>query len=122
MSTAILRGGQIVYEPRALCWHEHRKDGGALRGQLSSYGVGLGAIMTKALTSDPRFCAAAARSLPVALGLRRRGRGSVDEDEATFPPALVRVHRAGIVRGPLRYAEGLARSRRLDLGDVIRGG
>ncbi len=122
LSTAILRGGRIAYEPRALCWHEHRKDDRALRGWLSSYGVGLGAIMTKALSSDPRFYAAAARSLPIALGLHRRRRTTVGEDAATFPQELVRVHRAGIVRGPLRYAEGLARSRRLGLGDVIRGG
>ncbi len=37
-SKAILRGGRIVYEPRALCWHEHRKDGDALRDQIFGYG------------------------------------------------------------------------------------
>jgi hypothetical protein len=50
LSTAILRGGRLVYEPRALCWHEHRKDGDALRGQAFGYGVGFSAIVTKALT------------------------------------------------------------------------
>jgi O-antigen biosynthesis protein len=127
-STAILRGGRIVYEPRALCWHEHRKDGDALRGQVFGYGVGLGAIVTKALTSDPRFYAAAARSVPIALGLRGRRRTSVGENAAAGghalarPEELLRARREGVVRGPLRYAEGVMRARRLHLGDVIHGG
>lgn len=112
-----------MYEPRALCWHEHRKDGDALHGQVFGYGVGLGAIVTKALTGDPRFYAAVARSVPIALGLRRRRRALAGEDAAgsaaAFPEDLVRAHREGIVRGPLRYAEGGGRAHTLGLGDVI---
>jgi GT2 family glycosyltransferase len=128
LSTAILRGGRIVYEPRALCWHEHRKDGDALRGQAFGYGVGFGAIVTKALTSDPRFYAAAARSVPVALGLRRRRRVLAGENAteggsaAARPKELLRAEREGMVRGPLRYAESVVRAHRLGLGDVIQGG
>lgn len=125
-SAAILRGGRLVYEPRALCWHEHRKGGDTLREQVFSYGVGFGAIMTKALTSDLRFYAAAARSVPIALGLRRRKRALASENAAggaaAFPEELVRAQREGIVRGPLRYAESVVRAHRLGLGDVIRGG
>lgn len=121
-STAILRGGRIVYEPRALCWHEHRKDGDALRGQVFGYGVGLGAIVTKALTGDPRFYAAAARSVPIALGLRRRKRAIAGEDAAGSAPAvprdLVRAQLEGMVCGPLRYVEGVVRAHRLGLGDA----
>jgi hypothetical protein len=129
LSTAILRGGRIVYEPRALCWHEHRKDGDALRGQGFGYGVGFSAIVTKALTGDPRFYAAVARSVPIMFGLRRRRRASVGENATTgasvaaaFRKELLRAHREGIVRGPLRYAEGGGRAHTLGLGDVIRGG
>ncbi len=127
LSTAILQGGRLVYEPRSLCWHEHRKDGEGLRGQVFSYGVGLGAIMTKALTSDPRFYAAAARSLPIALASRRRGGASIDgqqandEDAGASRAELLRAHRKGIMHGPLRYAEGVVRARRLGLNNVIRG-
>src|ERR1700722_6351832 len=126
LSTAILRGGRLVYEPRSLCWHEHRRDGDGLRGQVFGYGVGLGAIMTKALTSDPRFYAAAARSMPFALGSswRRRvsaGRQPKDGDGVTtFRKELLQAHRRGIIRGPLRYTEGVVRARRLGLDDVIR--
>jgi hypothetical protein len=127
-STVILRGGKIVYEPRALCWHEHRRDNAALRDQVFGYGVGVGAILTKALTSDPRFYVAAARSVPMALNLRRRRRTSADEnamlggDSVKRPEDLLQAKREGMVRGPLRYAEGAVRAHRLGLGDVIRGG
>jgi hypothetical protein len=127
-STMILRGRRIVYEPRALCWHEHRKDGDALRGQVFGYGVGIGAIVTKALISDPRFYTAMARSLPIALGLRRRGHVPDGEHAAAHgsaaarPRELLRIQRKGMLRGPLRYVEGAVRARRLGLGDVIRGG
>ena len=117
-----------MYEPRALCWHEHRKGDDALREQVFGYGVGLGAVLTKALVSDPRFYTAAARSLAIALGLQWRKRASASANGASTriasvrPGELMRARRAGIVRGPLRYAAGVARAHRLGLGDVIRGG
>lgn len=129
LSTAILRGGQVVYEPRSLCWHEHRRDGDALRGQVFGYGVGLGAILTRALV-DPRFYMAAARFAATVLTSRRDRRGSAPSDEApivsysaaAFREELLRAHRQGIVHGPLRYLEGVVRSHRLGLGDVIGRG
>lgn len=126
LSTAILRGGRLVYEPRSLCWHEHRKDGDGLRGQVFSYGVGLGAIMTKALMTNPRFYTAAAKSVAIVFGARwRGGRASADERPRTGDDVgrsrreLLQAHRKGIVRGPLRYAEGVVRSRRLGLHDPV---
>jgi GT2 family glycosyltransferase len=128
-SQAILRGGRIVYEPRALCWHEHRKDGDALRDQIFGYGLGLGAVLTKALTHDPRFYATAARSLQIALGLQWRQRVLTSARPANAngrpikrPDELLRARREGVLRGPLRYARGVRRARQLRLGDVIGGG
>jgi glycosyltransferase involved in cell wall biosynthesis len=127
LSTAILRGGQLVYEPRSLCWHEHRRDGDDLQGQLFSYGVGLGAVIAKSMIGNPRFYAAAARSAPIALGSRLASRAADRQavtaiDASTPHDELLRAHRRGILRGPLRYAEGVARARKLGLGQVIRGG
>ncbi len=127
-SKAILRGGRIVYEPHALCWHEHRKDGGALRDQVFGYGLGLGAVLTKALVSDPYFYVTAASSLQIALGLRRRARAKTGDSAETNgstigrPEDLLHARREGIVRGPIRYAKGALRARRLDLGDIINRG
>jgi GT2 family glycosyltransferase len=128
-SKTILRGGRIVYEPRALCWHEHRKDGDALSRQVFGYGLGLGAILAKALLSDPRFYTAAAQSLPIALAQRRRARAATAGNGSgagaagtARPEELLRARRQGVVRGPLRYAKGVVRTHRLGLGDVIQGG
>jgi O-antigen biosynthesis protein len=122
LSTAVLRGGRVVYEPRSLCWHEHRKDDAGLHGQVFSYGIGLGAVLTKALTSDPRFFVAAARSVPILLRSRRSSPDSTNELEtpaaenaATSRAELLRAHRRGILRGPVKYAEGVVRARKLGL-------
>ena len=123
MSAAILRGGTLVYEPRALCWHAHRKGDDALHQQVFDYGVGLGAVLTKALTHDPRFFGAVVRSVPLVLRLRWRQRAArADVLATTWPPGFARLQREGMLRGPFRYAEGLLRSRRLRLSDTIRGG
>ena len=109
-STTVLRGGRLVYEPRSVCWHEHRKDDEALHQQVFDYGVGLGAIMTKALlTGDPRLYSTIARSIPVVLGLLRRKYGSTEQnatDHDTSADGLTRAQYAGMLRGPLRYATG----------------
>jgi GT2 family glycosyltransferase len=127
-SSAILRGARLVYEPRAVCWHEHREDADALRGQVYGYGVSVGAILTRALVSDPRFCATAARALPLALRATRHrpkhfsATASRGVDAGGRPAHLGRARIEGIVHGPLRYLQGVRRARRLRLGQVIHGG
>lgn len=125
LSTAILHGGRVVYEPRALCWHEHRPDGNSLQSQIFNYGVGLGAIITKALSSDRRFYAAAARSVPIVfrhLHVSDSEHETPTDDGALSRKELLRSHRKGILYGPLRYAEGVLRAHRQGVRDVIRGG
>ena len=120
LSAVVLRGERLVYEPRSLCWHEHRRDDAALRRQLFNYGVGFTAILTKALLHDRRFPIALARSIPVALELRRRQQ-SQSLDRPTLSPALARLERLGMLEGPVRYARSAVWSRRLGLNRVIRG-
>jgi O-antigen biosynthesis protein len=121
ISHAILSGGRVVYEPRSLCWHEHRRDQQALGGQVFNYGAGLTAALTKAVLHDPRFLLAAARSIPVAWRLRRR-HSLQGPRPAAAPPELAHIERRGMLRGPLLYAKSVAAVRRLGLRDVIRGG
>lgn len=122
-STAILRGGRLIYEPRSVCWHQHRRDREALYRQVFDYGVGLGAILTKALfTGGPHFYEAIARSMPVAFGLVRQKYGSANgdtPDDDASSDELVHVQNAGMLRGPWRYAKGVGRTRRLRLGEAI---
>ena len=46
---ALIRGYRIVYEPRALVWHQHRREWDALRRTICGYGVGVFAWWTRAL-------------------------------------------------------------------------
>jgi O-antigen biosynthesis protein len=122
-STAVLRGGRLAYEPRALCWHEHRRDGRSLSDQIFDYGVGIGAIVTKALLSgDPRFFGALASSARLLLGPRQQSSFADDEaKDSVFPEGMIWTQRAGMLRGPWRYVSGRARARRRHFGNAIRG-
>jgi hypothetical protein len=118
-SEAILGGGRLVYEPRSLCWHEHRRDEAALRGQLFNYGVGFTATLCKAAWQDPRFLRTAAKAVPTVLWLLyRRGRAGSRGSGAELPRELSRLEHSGMLHGPLLYAKGVRRARRLGLTDA----
>jgi O-antigen biosynthesis protein len=121
MSSAILRGGRLVYEPRSLCWHEHRREEAAMRRQLSNYGVGLTAMLTKAMTHDRRFPRAVVRSIPAAWRLHR-GPEQRPKSAASLPAELAGIERRGMLRGPLLYARSVRSVRRLGPSGVINGG
>lgn len=121
LSATVLRGERLVYEPRSLCWHANHREEAALRRQLFTYGVGFTAVLTKALLHDRRFCAAAARSVPVALEIYRRRRSQPRDAHPALPADLARLEKVGMLWGPVQYARGAARSRRLRLDRVIRG-
>lgn len=122
-SAAILRGGRLVYEPRSICWHEHRRDDAALERQIYNYGVGLAAILTKALLRDTRaFARSLVRSIPIVLRLRRERRSRPPSAHAAALPAeLARLSIRGMLRGPWMYLMSARWARRLKLGDVIEG-
>jgi cellulose synthase/poly-beta-1,6-N-acetylglucosamine synthase-like glycosyltransferase len=61
-------GGRLVYEPRAVVWHDHRRDEASLARQLSNYQVGSMAIMTKWLLRDMRVIPAVARAAGMLAG------------------------------------------------------
>jgi glycosyltransferase involved in cell wall biosynthesis len=47
MSRVLRDGGRLVYEPRAICWHQHRRTMKQLRRQMFDYGWGFVAFCTK---------------------------------------------------------------------------
>jgi glycosyltransferase involved in cell wall biosynthesis len=116
-TAAILRGGRVVYQPRAVSWHEHTPDADALRRTLFDYGVGFTAVLTKYLRHDVRFLPALARSVPLALLKRRTTRGSTPSTR--LPQALGRVERRGMLLGPWLYTRSRRWARKLHLNDVI---
>jgi O-antigen biosynthesis protein len=113
-TTAILRGGQVVYQPRALSWHEHKREADVLRRTLFDYGVGFSAVLTKHVR-ESGFQAALFRSIPLLLRRNRRSDAS-----ARLPRSLARVERWGMLRGPLLYARSRKWANTLRLDDVIK--
>ena len=107
----VLRGGRLVYEPRAVCWHEHRASEEELIRQVRSYGVGLTATLWRFARRDRRFWIAAVRSLPLGFRLRRERQNA--RADQTLPADLLRIEQRGMWVGPWRYAAGRREVKRL---------
>jgi GT2 family glycosyltransferase len=131
-SHAIIAGHRLAYEPRAVCWHDHRADAPAVERQIYSYGVGLTAILTKWLLRDPRLSWAILtqlwRLLAAALGLG--GASSQVPHELSRLGSQLRVNRRqntlglqvkGYLVGPALYLRSVAWARRLRLHGVLGG-
>ncbi|HEX3617424.1 MAG TPA: glycosyltransferase [Solirubrobacteraceae bacterium] len=99
----ILGGGRLVYEPRSLCWHQHRGDEQALRAQIRNYGIGLTAVLWRYLMTDWRFSASVLRSLPAIARLARSR--SDDRNSDRLPSDLARLELRGRLLGPWRYLQ-----------------
>jgi GT2 family glycosyltransferase len=97
----ILAGGRLVYEPRSLCWHEHRGDAQGLETQVRNYGVGLTAVLFRYLISDWHFTATALRSVPAIARLTQSR--SEDRESERLPGDLARLELLGRLLGPWRY-------------------
>jgi GT2 family glycosyltransferase len=102
-------GYRIVYDPRALVWHKHRREWNALRQTILGYGVGLYAWWSKALFVEKEF------SLLYwgTMWFIQRNLGnlirSVIRRPGCVPLDLVWAELCGAVIGPYRYL----RSRRM---------
>lgn len=106
----ILRGGRLAYEPRAMCWHEHRGDETALEAQVRGSGIGLTAVFWRFLWRDWRFAATILKSMPLTLRLvakRRQHRGA-----AVVPVDLLRQEAKARWSGPWRYMVSSRRAQR----------
>jgi GT2 family glycosyltransferase len=111
----ILAGYRLVYEPRSLVRHHHRREYADLRRTVQGYGVGLSAVLTKALMN---------RATRADI-LRRAPRGVVyflnpsssknEKKTTTFPRQLTLMELSGAVMGPwyyLRSRRSVARAAR----------
>jgi len=101
----VLRGYVVVYEPRALVHHQHRRDYPGLQKQVYAYGVGLTAYMIKALMDNPRHIPAFLRRLPGGLAfalLPSSGKNAAKR--SNYPAELSRLELRGMLYGPIGYA------------------
>jgi GT2 family glycosyltransferase len=106
-------GYKLVYEPGAIVWHHHRRSEDGMRRQAYSYGVGLGAYLTKQIVNDPRRLVFFARKFPAAVAHLFSGKSSklarLPDD---YPRRLVWSERWGILMGVPAYLRSRIQSRR----------
>ena len=119
----LLAGHQLVYQPSALVWHRHRADMRSLHMQISGYGVGLGAWITKLLCDRKTARMVVQRAWKGVNHARRMTRVTVDQGREPSQPQAGSHLRAtefwAIARGPAAYARArLSGARKAPLGAV----
>ena len=99
----ILAGYRLVYEPRSLVRHHHRRDYADLRRTIQGYGVGLSAVVTKALM-NPATRADILKRVPRGVVYFLNPSSSKNEKKtSTFPRQLTLVELGGVLMGPWYY-------------------
>ena len=96
-------GYRIVYEPRAVSWHRHRRTWPELRDAIHGYGVGVYAMWTRRLVVDHEFGV-----LRHAYGWMLRGQmpllwRSLRGAPGSPPSDLLRAELRGCLAGPAAY-------------------
>jgi GT2 family glycosyltransferase len=110
-------GGTVGFEPRAVVRHSHRRSEGEFLAQVHSYGVGLGAMYTSLVVSDPSTIRELARRVPAGVRLvLRPGNGRAPSSVPTYPRRALAWQLGGMALGPLAYARSWSRHRRLERG------
>jgi O-antigen biosynthesis protein len=116
-SHVVLSGGRLAYQPRAICWHSHRRDDAQLRRQMFNYGAGLTAILTKWCIRRPSLMLSMLRALPKVF---RRAPNAQPGRKAGLPKPLRRLEIRGYLLGPVLYLRSVVWARRLGLGERPR--
>ena len=107
----LLAGHRLVYEPAAIIRHRHRRDYAGLLAMAQGYGVGLGAYLTSVIASRPTLIVDMARKGPQAVSYLLRADSVKNRNKGvSYPRALTRTERIGMVRGPLAYLTSRRRS------------
>ena len=104
LQRTVLCGHPLVYTPRALVWHSHRRDYDALRRQIYSYGAGLTAYLAKTVLRNPHLLADFLSRVPA--GVRFALSPSSEKNArktSTYPADLTRAERAGMAYGLIAY-------------------
>ena len=100
----ILRSGyRIVYEPRALSWHRHRRTWEELRNLLKCYGIGVYAFWTRMFVVNREFSVALLawrwlryKQIPELFASVRKQPGCIPSD-------LLLAQLRGCMSGPMAY-------------------
>jgi O-antigen/teichoic acid export membrane protein/GT2 family glycosyltransferase len=108
----VLTGATLVYEPRAVCWHEHRRDQEALTRQVFTYGTGFGAVIVKWVLRSGRLRWGLVRRFGTLLQALRPGRPTAARDRDS-PAALSVLELRGMLASPWFYLRARRHARRV---------
>lgn len=108
-SRILAAGDRIVYEPKALSWHRHRRTRAELKETLAGYGTGVYAMWTRALIENRELSV-----FKMALAWMWQGQvphlaGALLRRDGSMPVDLLLAEYRGCLRGPGAYLQ----SRRL---------
>ena len=113
---ALCAGHEIVYEPGAIVWHQHRRTVEELRVQTLWHATGLGAYLTRCLVREPGRIWDLVTRIPgglrygfAASSVRNRRKS------ASFPREVTRQEWIGFVKGPGAYFKGTLAARRIEM-------
>jgi O-antigen biosynthesis protein len=110
--SVLAAGYSLIYQPRALVWHHHRRELASLSRQAYGYGVGLGAYLTSGLVHHPALIGRALRCAPAALTYAFPGSPRNPRAGTSWPRRLVWKEWQGIAFGPVAYCVSRWRCRR----------
>lgn len=106
----LAHGHGMVYEPRAVIRHRHRLDYAGVKRQISGWGSGMYAFLTRSILAFPRawwvLALLGLRGLAQLLASLLRPRG--------LPRRLVLTQLVGALAGPLRYFQARYRARAIE--------
>jgi len=110
----ILGGERILYEPRAVVRHEHRREFSELYWQVFTYSAGFVALLVKWALADRRVAADMARRIPRLLpaALFATHRGGAEANIGAYPSELRWLERLGFLYGPVAYVRSRVCQRR----------
>jgi len=107
----ITAGHRLAYEPAAMIWHRPHPDMSALEKEVRTYGLGLGAWMTK-VACDPVLAPMALRRAWWAARHLQLLAPPPAVEGVDLPPGMRRKRIAGILGGPLALAKSRRQGRR----------
>jgi GT2 family glycosyltransferase len=109
----VISGGyQLVYQPTALVYHEHRREYEALRAQLFLYGRCLAAFLLKCVLDDPRRLVALVPKLPGGVWYALYPKSAKNRaKDATYPSELTALELKGMALGGWSYLRARWRAR-----------
>jgi GT2 family glycosyltransferase len=108
----LIRGYSLVYTPRALLYHLHRRDYSGLHRQIYTYGVGLTAYLTKCVVQNPSLLPNLAKKIPSGLYYLLNAHSSKNNKKSScYPKELTTAEWRGMCYGPLAYLRSRRQAR-----------